>query len=778
MATELFKRPVLVLHLEDNENDHVLVGELLRADGLRCEMVAVKTADDFEAALRETSFDLIISDFSLPSFDGLRALSIARKLSPWTPFIFFSGTIGEEVAVESLKHGATDYILKQRPQRLISAVQNALRVVGERAQRQRMEGELRQMEERLRIVARASNDVVWEWDIKTGKVWFSENFQNVFGYAREDIGARLENWHQLLHPDDHDRVLSGLMTMLAGGGRIWWSEHRLRRANGSYLHVYDRASVIYDAANKPLRMVGMAIDMTERKQAEEKIREQAELLDKARDAIIVCNLDRTIAYWNKGAERIYGWNAREAVGQNIRELLLHGQMPPQLAEGVKILEERGEWMGELSEFTKGNTPVVVQVRSTLIRDEEGRPKSLLIINTDITERKLLEEKFLRTQRLESLGALVGGIAHDLNNALVPIIVGVEVLRARPLSPDAESMVRTMETSARRSSEMIKQMLLFARGGESVKTVIHMDGLLKEMGKIVTDTFPKNIRSRVQLGKNIWPVFGFPTQLHQVLMNLCVNARDAMPKGGILTLLAENAKFTAAEAAQHHDAKPGNYLCITVADTGGGIPADMVDKIFQPFFTTKAPGKGTGLGLSTCQSIVQNHGGFMTVQSKVNAGADFKVFLPAAELRVPESAAAKAASANRATAEDGPPAGHGERVLVVDDEESILAITRAALQNYGYEVLTAGGGAEAITRFAQNPDDIRLVICDLAMPLMDGRATLKALRKIRPDFKAIIASGSGKEMKRMLEEIKHDSFLAKPFTNEALLGAVHDVLAEK
>ena len=257
MSTTLVQRLLRVLHLEDNEHDQILVNEMLRADGLSCEMVAVKTGNEFESALRADGFDLIISDFSLPSYDGLRALALARRISPRTPFIFFSGTIGEEVAVETLKNGAADYVLKQRPGRLTAAVRRAMKNVQERARLQRVEGELRQLEDRLRIVARASNDVVWEWDITTGKVWFSENFQNVFGCAREETGARLENWHDLIHPDDRARVVASLTAMLGGGGRVWWSEHRLRRADGSHLHVYDRASTVYDAAGKPLRVVGV-----------------------------------------------------------------------------------------------------------------------------------------------------------------------------------------------------------------------------------------------------------------------------------------------------------------------------------------------------------------------------------------------------------------------------------------------------------------------------------------------------------------------------------------
>ncbi len=364
MATDFVQRPVRILHLEDNENDHVLVREMLRAEGLACEFVTVKTREDFDSVLRQSKYDLIVSDYTLPSFDGLSALSLAREVCPETPFIFFSGTIGEEAAVESLKNGAVDYVLKQRPSRLAPAIRRALRSRQERTLRKQAEKALQQSEERFRIVARATNDVVWEWDIKTNQVWFSENFQAVFGHSREDTDATLEWWLDLIHPDDKGRVTTGISALLASGGRVWWDEHRIHRANGSYAQVLDRASIMYDPTGKPQRMVGVTIDMSERKQAEEKIREQAALLDKARDAIIVADLKERIVYWNQSAERIYGWPAAEVMGKPLQEVLFHGKQPPELQETIASVKERGEWAGELHELTKDGRPVIVQGRGT------------------------------------------------------------------------------------------------------------------------------------------------------------------------------------------------------------------------------------------------------------------------------------------------------------------------------------------------------------------------------------------------------------------------------
>ena len=640
MGTKADKRRVRVLHLEDNENDHVLVAETLSANELICEFTLAKSREEFEVALRRAEYDLIISDFTLPSYDGLSALSLAREVRPETPFVFFSGSIGEDIAVDSLQHGAVDYVLKQRPSRLVSAVRRALR-----------------------------------------------------------------------NAEEHARL----------------------------------------------------------QQAEQIIREQGALLDKASDAILVCDLSGQIIFWNKGAQQVYGWTNDEALGKNVLQLLFKGILTSQVEEIFKNIIAQDEWGGELPKITKDGRRVIVQARSTLIRDEQGRTKSILIINTDVTERKLLEEQFLRAQRLESLGALVSGIAHDLNNALTPILIGTNILRGETLSTEAESILGTMESSAKRGAEMVRQVLAFARGGDSGKAIIYVDQLVKEMGKIITDTFPKNIECRVKVDANCNPVSGSPTQLHQVLMNLCVNARDAMPDGGALTLATKNVRLNTAEAAKIPGVQPGNYLCFSVADTGTGIPAAQLEKIFQPFFTTKTADKGTGLGLSTSLSIAKNHGGFMTVESEIGCGTEFKLFLPA----VIGTAAGEAAPQKPSL-----PGGNGECVLVIDDEEAMLALVRTTLENYHYRVITAASGPEAVVRLAEKTDDVNLVITDIEMPFMDGFAVINALRKIKPNLKIIVATGSKQEKAVDGRGLHTDAFIYKPFTTEKLLTTVHEVFARK
>lgn len=767
MDTDFFKRTFRILHLEDSESDRMFVRETLKSDQLSVEIEAVKTREEFQEALMRGSYDLIISDYTLPSFDGLRAVALARKLCPDVPFIFFSGTIGEEVAIESLKNGAVDYVLKQRPSRLVPAIRRAVRNSEERVRLKQAENALRQSEERFGIVLRASNDVVWEWDIRSNTIWFSPNFETVFGHSLDSIGTRIENWHALIHPDDRPRVLEGVTKCVTVGGKAWWSEHRVRRADGSYAHIFDRTSLVFDSNAQPVRLIGVSIDVTERKEAEMKIREQAALLDKASDAIVLCDMELRIAFWNQGAERIYGWNASEAVGKILSELLLRGQQPPQIPEIIRSVEQNGEWVGELQEFARDGREVVVQTRITLIRDEQSNPKSLLIINTDITERRLLEEQFLRAQRLESLGVLVSGIAHDLNNALSPVLMGINILSEQLKSDEAGPILQMMEASARRGADMVKQVLTFARGGDMGRTTLQMEQLAKEMCKIVTDVFPKNIECRLDTERGLWPVSAIPTQMHQVLMNLCVNARDAMPNGGTLTVTVRNVTLDAAEAALYPEGKPGKYLCTSVADTGTGMTPEQLGKLFQPFFTTKAPGKGTGLGLSTSRNIIRNHQGFMTVQSEMGRGTEFQFFLPASVVENVQAAPTERLPL---------PGGQGESILVVDDEEAALAIMRTTLENYGFKVFTATSGPEALAMIDRELGPVHLIITDLIMPFMDGRQTVTALRKLLPEVPIIAISGLDQEKSDDLgSDIPAAAFIQKPFTADRLLTTVDQVL---
>ncbi len=500
----------------------------------------------------------------------------------------------------------------------------------------------------------------------------------------------------------------------------------------------------------------------QRRAAEQKIREQAALIEKAQDAILVEDLSGGIIYANPSAEQLYGWSTAELQRDGAaQQIFAAGEKD--FAEARKTALATGEWLGELQQTTRTGQTLTVASRCTLIKDERGAPKSLLFINTDVTEKKRLELEFFRAQRIESIGALAGGMAHDLNNSLAPILMGLQLLQQQRQDDETRRMLAVMEANTHRGADMVRQVLLFSRGRDGEKEPLALGSLVREMERIARQTFPKSINVAALVPADLWPVVGNATQLHQVLLNLCVNARDAMPTGGELTLAADNVELSAGEAVQIPNGKSGRYVLLLVSDTGGGIAPEILPRIFEPFFTTKPPGQGTGLGLSTLARIVSQHGGFANVRSELGRGTTFEIYLPSATV-------AQTAESKRASLAELP-RGNGELILVVDDEQSVREMVSLALTAQGYRVIAAANGAEAVAMFAQPAGDVRLVLLDTDMPVLNGHATIPFLRAQSPAVPIILMSG---EIEAIPSEDKSNK-LVKPFQLEELLRAVSSAL---
>ena len=500
---------------------------------------------------------------------------------------------------------------------------------------------------------------------------------------------------------------------------------------------------------------------------ESEIRKQAALLDIAVDAILVQDIHKQILYWNRGAENLYGWRSQEIVGKNISEVLYPEGLPQQ-TQALEAVLKQGEWRGEMTQVTKNEQEITVESCWTLVRDESGKPKSILTVNREITQKKQLEAQLLRSQRLESIGTLAGGIAHDLNNILAPILMSVQLLQMRLKGEQNQQLLTTLEKNVQRGANLVKQVLWFARGMESKRIVVEVKQLISEIQQIVTETFPKSIDCQTTIPEQLGCVCGDITQLHQVLMNLILNARDAMPDGGYLSISAENIIIDEHYAKMNIDAQAGNYVVINVVDTGIGIPTQIRERIFEPFFTTKKIGQGTGLGLSTALGIVKNHGGFVNVYSELGKGTKFQVYLPSCSQKGKVTHTVESRVLN----------GAGELILVVDDEAAIREVTKSSLETHNYQVMTANDGVEAVSVYAQHKQSISVVLLDMMMPIMDGDVTIRTLQKINSEVKIIGISGllsNQKIAENAGTGVK--AFLSKPCTAKELLQTINVVIAE-
>jgi PAS domain S-box-containing protein len=640
--------PVRILHLEDDSADSQLIAAALRQDGLDCEISWVSNQAGFEEALIRGGFELILADYHLPGFDGQGALALCRRYRCFAPFLFVSGFIGEEVALESLKQGATDYVFKHNLARLVPAIRRALQEARDQRERRQAETALQESESTLR------------------------SFFDTAPFMMGIVEALPED---LVH----------LSANAASARFLKTSQDAVRGRKSSELGV--APSVI------------------------------SQWLDQIREA-------------------------RRRQG-------------PVEAEFSCVMQDR-----------------TYQLSTTIseLPAPEGQPPRFCYVAEDVTDKKQLEQQFLRAQRLESIGTLASGIAHDLNNVLAPIIMSLKLFRPKLSDPEDLELLMALDSSARRGADIVRQVLTFARGVEGARQPVDLKRLIGELEKIARDTFPRSIQIDVSVDDDLRRTVGDSTQIYQVLMNLCVNARDAMPGGGCLTLGAGNVTLTDQSARFHPDATPGNYVVLNVFDSGNGIPPEVLPRIFDPFFTTKDVGKGTGLGLPTALTIIRSHGGFIDIFSERGRGTEFKVYLPC-------DAGSDSARPDLMPFEI--PRGNGELILVVDDESTIRQVTRATLIDQGYEVLTASDGAEGVALFAREKDRVKLVVTDLMMPLMDGSALIQTLHRLDPNVRIIAVSGLFDGSTSPPPVQSHNVvFLQKPFSAEKLLVEIHELLQRR
>ena len=631
--------------MEDCPSDREIVADALCRDGLDCEFVYIATKQEFREALNSFQCDLILSDFTLPSFSGAAALTLAKATRPDVPFLFVSGTIGEDRAVESLKEGATDYVLKDHLDRLAPAVRRALREAQEHMERLRAEQLLRASEERFRQVVENIREVFWLTDPdKNTMLYISPGYEKIWGRTCDSLYQSPRTWLEAIHPDDRQRVLDSALTKQSRGD--YDEVYRVIRPDGTLRWVHDRAFPLRDASGKVYRVAGLA--------------------------------------------------------------------------------------------------------------------------EDITKQRILEEQFRQAQKMESIGHLAGGVAHDFNNILTVIQLHASLLAAHSnLTEPARESTRGILRAIEHASTLIRQLLAFSRRQVIQTRELNLNDIIESVIQMLRRVLGANVMLQFTPG-DISLIAADAGMLEQVLLNLAVNARDAMPKGGTLKIHTSTEVISEAFARQNPEASAGRFVCLEIADTGSGIPPENLAKIFEPFFTTKEPGKGTGLGLATVYGIIKQHCGWIALQSKVNCGTTFKIYLPAVSGRAEEPLALPVGQRIQ---------GGTETILLVEGERVVCELVHNILESHGYRVLQANSPAAAIEQWEKHQGEIDLLLTDLVMPGgMNGRELAEILLAKNPNLKVAFTSGYTAEVVGPDFRL-HDgiNFLQKPYAPRALAKSIRDFL---
>jgi two-component system cell cycle sensor histidine kinase/response regulator CckA len=750
-------------------NREILVDLLETQPGLRL----VEAADGLAAlqAAVESRPDLILLDVMMPGIDGYE---VCRRLRAdprhaEVPVIMVTALDDQASRLAGIEAGADDFITKPFNRAELRARVRSITRLNRYRRLHEARSQLQEVEHRLQTMANQSDEVFWIVALNPRRfVYVSPAAERVWGHSIPAIMADIDLAEKAIHPADLPKLRAACETAFERKERRFECEYRMVGPDGQIRWVLSTGSPLWEPDGSPSGMAGISRDTTERKLAEERIREQAEIMDQAPLAIVIVGLDHRVTYCNRSAaellelpmEELLGRTAEEIMTADTMEIFKHAR-----AESIT----KGQWTGEILLTTKAGRRIHTEYHIFVIPDSVGHPRVRLNVIIDITEKKKLEEQFLRAQRLESLGMLAAGIAHDLNNVLAPVLMGAPLLKLRTDRPADIRVLDTIEHSASRGAALVRQILSFAHGARGNKMIVQPKHLLRDIAGLIEQTFPKNIVLESEIASDLWTLEGNPTQLHQVLLNLCVNARDAMPNGGMLRIRAENRQVSPEQATALPDSPaPGPYLMLEVGDTGTGIPLEILKRIWEPFFTTKGDGKGTGLGLSTVRGIAANHGGFALVESVVGRGTMFQIFLPARDAVVapgPDGAALKHL-----------PSGSGELLLFVDDEASIRDMGSAILTRHGYRVLVAENGLAALEQCAKHSGEIALVITDLNMPGMGGLELRERIRRLYPAMRLTFISGADSQRdgnERVFPTgTKH---LAKPFGAEELLVYVGQAL---
>ena len=758
--------PVRILYLEDNPRDAELVQDKLQS-GLACALRVAGNRAEYEAALGQARFDLILSDYSLPDYDGMAALSLARVQQPEVPFILISGTLGEEQAVDCVLRGATDFVLKQHLDRLVPAVLRALSEAEEHRKRRAAEATLRRSQAMLSRTEELAHIGSWEWEVATDTVTWSDELFRIFQRDPADGAPSFAEHPKFYHPEDRQRLQVAIEAAV-GRGTPYELELRALRTDGTMRVCLARGHAETRPGEGATRLFGSLQDIDERKRAEESQARLAMAVEQAAETIVITDTNGTILYANPAFERIAGYTRAEAYGQNPR-ILQSGKQDAEFYRKMwEVLVAGLVWSGCLVNRRKDGTLYEEDATISPILAAGGRIVNYVAVKRDVTREVALEAQNRQAAKMEAVGQLAGGVAHDFNNQLTVVLGWTEMLR-HELPPDHPFLASLQEiaTAANRSAVLTRQLLTFSRQQAIAPVALDVNAGIADSMKMLGRLIGEDINLRFTRQPDLWRVFMDPGQWDQVLVNLVVNARDAIAGTGHIFIEAANRTLREADCRDQPDfVPPGDYVVVTFRDDGSGMTPEIQRHIFEPFFTTKGVGKGTGLGLATVYGIVKQNHGAIAVHSAPGQGTTFTLYLPRSSdvaLAAPEPASARALVGT-------------ETVLVVEDEANLLNLVGLLLTQQGYVVLLASTPAEALRLCGQHAAPIQLLLSDVIMPKMGGKVLSERIQALRPGIRVLFMSGYSTEI---LEKQGHLPaglhVLRKPFSSGILAQHVRAAL---
>ena len=643
------------------------------------------------------------------------------------------------------------------------ALERRLRVRS--AEAARAASSMREVEERLRFVLDSASIGYFDYDTANGVVIRSPKHDHIYGYPQPLPEWNYEIFMRHVHPEDRDAVAASIERTLKEGAD--YSEFRIVRPNGEVRWLSVEGRALAGKKGPATHVGGVIADVTERRNSESHLREQAQLLDLAHGAILSLDNDGAIRFWNRGAEAMYGWNAEEASGQEI-----HGFLQSVFPEPLESIEEKlktlGHWEGELTQTCRDGSELHVASRWAARYSPDGSMVGWREINLDITERRRRDEQLRHTQKLESLGVLAGGVAHDFNNLLTGILGNASLAldTMTGTNPNRGFLEEVMK-AAERAADLTRQLLAYAGKGRFVMRTVNLSTLVRDISELIQASIPKVVQLKQYLASPLPGIDADPGQLQQIVMNLVINAAEAIgPEGGTVTVRtgainADDAYLSSLSPGV--SLASGEYVYLEVQDTGAGMDKPTVARIFDPFFTTKFAGRG--LGLSAVQGIVQSHKGSLKVYSEPGKGTTFKVFFPASQQPAPEPEATVKVSLQ----------GEGT-ILVVDDEDIVRMTARNTLERYGYKTVLAADGKQAVSLYRTAPDSIDVVLLDLTMPVMNGEDALRQMQTINPRVRVLLSSGYNEvEAVQRFAGKGLAGFIQKPYTASSLAEKVKEVL---